>query len=73
MDCVNATGEESQPSEEMIVDIGLQKPLKRSLLNTEKEDKGSKVFVVQAENSPNGLDSEQSGERRAEIMTTCSR
>ena len=48
MDCVNATGEESQPSEEMIVDIGLQKPLKRSLLNTEKEDKGSKVLAGQA-------------------------
>ena len=65
---VNDTEEESQPTEEMIVDTGLRKPLKRSFLNTGKEDKGSKVLVVQAENSPNDVDSEQSGESRAEIM-----
>ena len=28
--CVNDTEEESQPAEGMVVDIGLQKPLKRS-------------------------------------------
>ena len=41
--CVNHTEEESQPVEEMIVDRVLRKPLKRSFLKTEKEDKASKV------------------------------
>ena len=60
--CVNDTEEESQPAEGMVVDIGLRKPLKRSFLNTGKEDKGSKVLVVQAENSPNDADSESGAE-----------
>ena len=66
--CVTDTEENSQPAEEMIVDIGLRKPLKRSFLNTGKEDEGNKVLVVQVENTPNDVDSEQSGESRAAIM-----
>ena len=68
MGCVTDTQEESKPAEEMIMDTGLWKPLKRSFLNTEKENKGNKVFVVQIDNTHTDDDSEQSGESQAEIV-----